>query len=131
MVVIEHWGHAVKPEAVKVILLHPPAQVGEEEPHYLPAMGKRERHFLYNINIKSTPLWWNKNPKINQLEHTPLMHINSKKKNQIKLFTKDTFFWIIYSMIPSPTMFSDDLHLRAFLIKYLYVQLIGIFVNIV
>lgn len=135
MVVVQHWSHAIKPKAIKVKLLHPPAQVGEKEPHYLPAMGKRERHFLHSINIKSTPLWWNKNQKINQLEHT-LMHINSKKKkekNQINLFTKDTYFCNIYLMIhySAILMFSNDLHLRAFLIKYLYVQLIVLFVNVV
>lgn len=90
MVVVQHWSHSVKPEAIKVILLHPPAQVGEEEPHHFPAMGNRERHFLQSFHIKSTLVWWNKNPKINHLEHT-LVHINTKKKH-VKLFTMDTFY---------------------------------------
>lgn len=37
MVMVEHRGNTIKSEAIKAILLHPPAQVRQQEPQHFPA----------------------------------------------------------------------------------------------
>lgn len=37
VVMVEHGGNAIESEAVKAVLLHPPAQVGQQEPQHFPA----------------------------------------------------------------------------------------------
>lgn len=37
MVMVQHRGHAIKPEAIKAVLFHPPAQVRQQEPQHFPA----------------------------------------------------------------------------------------------
>lgn len=40
MMVVEHGGDPIEPKSIKTVLLHPPAQVGQEKTQHLPA----ERH---------------------------------------------------------------------------------------
>lgn len=46
VVMVQHRGHAVEPEAIKAVLLHPPAQVRQQEPQHFPARKthKRSKH---------------------------------------------------------------------------------------
>lgn len=37
MVMVQHGGNAVEPEAIKAVLLHPPAQVWQQEAQHFPA----------------------------------------------------------------------------------------------
>lgn len=44
MMVIEHGGNTIEPKAIKTILLHPPAQVGQEKSQHLPARRHTNTH---------------------------------------------------------------------------------------
>ena len=37
VVMVEHGGDPIEPEAVEAVLLHPPAEVGQQETQHLPA----------------------------------------------------------------------------------------------
>lgn len=51
VVMIQHRGDAVKPEAVEAVLLHPPAQVWQKEPQNLPASSTHK----YTHKVRETP----------------------------------------------------------------------------
>ena len=42
VVMVEHGGDPIEPEAVKAVLLHPPAKVGQQETQHLPATATKE-----------------------------------------------------------------------------------------
>mmetsp|Transcript_5318 Transcript_5318/g.7197 ORF Transcript_5318/g.7197 Transcript_5318/m.7197 type:complete len:466 (+) Transcript_5318:635-2032(+) len=54
VVSVHHGGDAVEPESVKLVLLHPPAQVGEEEAHGLP-MGVVEQAGIPHPVVAALP----------------------------------------------------------------------------
>lgn len=70
MVVVEHGGHSVEAEAIEAVLLHPPAQVGEQETLHLPAGGGTEAH--QDVRRTASLLWLSGGHAVLRVSEVPL-----------------------------------------------------------